>query len=132
MADWKVPGEGYKFTKTDEWVKVEGDEAVIGISDYAQDLLSDLVFVELPAEGDAFDQGDTFGVVESVKAASDVNMPVSGEIVAVNEALEDAPETINESPYDEGWIARVKLSDASELDGLMDGAAYQTYCEERE
>lgn len=132
MADWTVPGEGYKFTKTDEWVKVEGDEALIGISDYAQDLLSDLVFVELPGEGETFDQGDTFGVVESVKAASDVNMPVSGEVVAVNEALEDTPETINEQPYDEGWIVRVKLSDPSQLDDLMDAAAYQTYCEERE
>lgn len=132
MADWKIPEDGYKFTKSDEWIKMEGDEALVGISDYAQDLLSDLVFVELPAEGDSFDKEDAFGVVESVKAAADVNMPVSGEVVAVNEVLEDAPETINSDPYGEGWIIRIKPSDTSELDNLMDGAAYRAYCEERE
>lgn len=130
MADWNTP-EGYKYSETDEWVKVEGGEALIGISDYAQDLLSDLVYVELPEVGDSFDKGDSFGVVESVKAASDVNMPVSGEVVAVNEALEDAPETINSDPYGEGWILRIKLSDPSELDGLRDAANYAAYCEER-
>lgn len=132
MADWNIPEEGYKFAKSDEWVKVDGDEALVGISDYAQDLLSDLVFVELPSVGDSFDQGEGFGAVESVKAAADVNMPVSGEIVEVHEALEDAPETINEDPYGEGWIVRIKLADSSELDGLMDAAAYRAYCEERE
>lgn len=131
MADWSTP-EGYKYSETDEWVKVEDDEALIGISDYAQDLLSDLVYVELPEVGDSFDKNDSFGVVESVKAASDVNMPVSGEIVAVNEALEDTPETINSDPYGEGWIVRVKLSDPSELDSLRDSANYAAYCEERE
>jgi glycine cleavage system H protein len=131
MADLNIPAEGYKFTKSDEWVKLEGDEALIGITDYAQDLLSDLVFVELPEVGDTFDQGDTFGVVESVKAAADVNMPVGGEVVAVNSGLEDAPETINSDAFGEGWIIRIKPSDTSELDGLMDAEAYRAYCEER-
>ncbi len=131
MADWNIPEEGYKFTKSDEWIKVDGDEALVGISDYAQDLLSDLVFVELPSVGDSFDQGEAFGAVESVKAAADVNLPVSGEIIAVHEELEDAPETINQDPYGEGWIVRIKVSDPSELDGLMDAAAYRAYCEER-
>lgn len=131
MANWNIPAEGYKFTKSDEWVKLEGDEALVGITDYAQDLLSDLVFVELPDVGDSFDKGDTFGVVESVKAAADVNMPVSGEVVAVNSELDDAPETINADAFDKGWIIRIKPSDTSELDDLMDAEGYRAYCEER-
>jgi glycine cleavage system H protein len=130
MGDWSIPA-GYKFTESDEWVKLEDGEALIGISDYAQDQLSDLVFVELPAVGDSFDKGEVFGVVESVKAAADVMMPVGGEVVAVNEDLEDAPEVINEDAYGDGWIIRVKPSDASEVDALMDSGAYETYCEER-
>ncbi len=130
MGDWSIP-EGYKFTESDEWVKLEDGEAQIGISDYAQDQLSDLVFVELPAVGETFGKGEVFGVVESVKAAADVIMPISGEIVAVNEDLEDTPEVINEDAYGEGWIVRIKPSDTSEMDALMDAEAYEAYCEER-
>jgi len=131
MGEWKtLPGA--KYTKSDEWVKADGDEALVGLTDYAQDQLSDLVYVELPAVGDTFDQGDVFGVVESVKAAADVNMPVGGEVLAVNGDLEDAPEVINGDPYTGGWIIRIKLADASELDGLMDEQAYTAYCDERE
>lgn len=130
MADWSIAG-GYKYTDSDEWVKLEGDEALIGISDYAQDQLSDLVFIELPPVGDAFDKGEVFGVVESVKAAADVLMPIGGEIIAVNEGLEDTPEVINEDAYGEGWIVRIKPSDPSEIDDLMNAEAYKAYCEER-
>ncbi len=131
MGDWKFPTD-CKYTQTDEWIRQEGNEALIGITDYAQDKLSDLVYVELPNVGDVLSQGDTLGVVESVKAASDVKMPAGGEIVAVNSDLGDAPETINADPYGKGWIARIKLSNPSELDGLMDAAAYSAYCNERE
>lgn len=131
MGDWKtIPGA--KYTRSDEWVRLDGDEAVIGITDYAQDQLSDLVFVELPAVGDSFEKGATFGVVESVKAAADVNLPIGGEVVAVNEDLEDAPELINEDPFAKGWIIRIKPADGSELDDLMDEDAYKAYCDERE
>ena len=131
MGEWKtLPGA--KYTKSDEWVKLEGAEALVGLTDYAQEQLSDLVFVELPSVGDSFDQGEAFGVVESVKAAADVNMPIGGEIVATNSDLEDTPETINGDPYVQGWIVRIKPSDTSELDGLMDEQAYMAYCDERE
>ena len=131
MGDWTVLDE-LKYTETDEWVKIDGDEASIGITDYAQDQLSDLVFVELPSVGDTFDQGEAFGVVESVKAAADVKMPIGGEVISINEDLEDAPEIINEDAFGEGWIIRVKVADAGEADDLMDAAAYTAYCEERE
>lgn len=121
---------GLKYTKDDEWVKVEGEEATIGITDYAQDALSDIVYLELPDVGDTFSAGDEFGVVESVKAASDLFMPVDGEVVATNEDLLDVPEEINTKPYD-SWMIKVKLSDLSQLDGLMDAEAYTAYCEER-
>lgn len=121
---------GFKYHEEHEWVRVEGDEAVIGISDYAQDQLSDVVYVELPEVGDAFEQGDVFAVVESVKAASDVYMPVSGEILEINEILEDSPELVNQDPYGEAWFVRVALSDPSELDGLMDAEAYKAFLEE--
>jgi glycine cleavage system H protein len=119
------------YTRDDEWLRVEDDEATVGISDYAQDSLSDIVYLEFPSVGESFGQGDTFGVVESVKAAADLYMPVSGEIVAVNEALLDQPELVNEDPYGEAWMVRIRLDDMSELDELMDAAAYRTYCEER-
>ncbi len=120
-----------RYTKDDEWIRVDGDVGIIGITDYAQDALSDIVYVELPSEGENFQEGDAFGVVESVKAASDLYMPLSGEVVAVNEDLPDAPETLNSDPYGEGWLIRVKFSDAGELDSLMDSAAYSAYCDER-
>jgi glycine cleavage system H protein len=119
------------YTRDDEWLRVEDDEATVGISDYAQDSLSDIVYLEFPSVGETFGQGDTFGVVESVKAAADLYMPVSGEIVAVNETLLDQPELVNEDPYGEAWMVRIRLDDMSELDELMDAAAYRTYCEER-
>ncbi|MFN2134647.1 MAG: glycine cleavage system protein GcvH [Candidatus Promineifilaceae bacterium] len=122
---------GLLYTEDDDWILVEGDEATIGITDYAQDSLSDIVYLELPSVGDTFGQGDTFGVVESVKAASDLMMPVGGEITAVNEELIDTPEAVNENPYD-SWLVKFRLSDASELEQLMDAKAYSAYCEERE
>lgn len=127
----KVP-EGLRYTKNDEWIKLDGDSATVGITDYAQDQLSDIVYFEVShAEGDSFKQGDAFGTVESVKAASDVYAPAAGELEAVNAALADAPESINSDPYG-AWMIKLKLADPAELDGLMDAAAYQAYIDERE
>ena len=112
------------YTDDHEWTRVENDEAVIGISDYAQDQLGDIVFVELPDVGESIEKGSEFGTVESVKAVSELYIPVSGEIVAINEALEDAPELINNTPFSDGWMIEVKLDDSSELDALMDKDAY--------
>jgi len=121
-----------KYAETDEWAKVEEDDVVVvGISDYAQDALSDIVYVELPEVGDEIGAGDAVATVESVKAASDINSPVSGEVVEVNEALEDTPEMINEDPYG-AWIFKVKASDLAELDALMDADAYEAFNENRE
>ncbi len=119
------------YTKEDEWLLVAGEEATIGVTDYAQDSLSDIVYLELPAEGDAFEMGDSFGVVESVKAAADLMIPVGGEVLAVNEDLMDEPENINSDPYG-SWLVKIKISDPSELDQLMDATAYEEYCNERE
>jgi glycine cleavage system H protein len=121
--------EELKYTEEHEWVLVEDDIATIGITDFAQDQLGDVVFVELPEVGDNIEAGATFGVVESVKAVSDVYAPVSGEVVEINEELPDEPETLNNSPYDAGWMVKVKLSDPSALDELMDVAAYQGFVE---
>lgn len=119
------------YTDDDEWIRVDGDEATVGVSDYAQDSLSDIVYLELPDVGETFEEGDAFGVIESVKAAADLYMPVSGEVVDVNEALLDEPEVVNEDPYGKAWMVRVKMSDKSQLDELMDADAYRAYCEER-
>ncbi len=124
--------EGLKYTSSDEWIRVEGNIGTIGITDHAQDALNDIVFVDLPEVDDEFDKEESFGVVESVKAASDMHMPVGGKVVAVNDALEDAPETVNADAYGVGWFIKIEISDPSELDGLMDAAAYAKYCEERE
>lgn len=121
-----------RYTDHDEWVRVDGDELVIGITDFAQDQLSDIVYVELPEVGDHLDKGEAFGVVESVKAASDVYMPVDGEIVATNAELEDAPETVNESPYGDGWFVRIRPDDISQLDALMDSGAYRAHVQAQE
>jgi len=118
-----------RYDEEHEWIRVEGEEGVIGISDYAQDALSDVVFVELPEVGDLFDKGDVFAVVESVKAASDVYMPVTGEILEINEQLEDSPELVNQDPYGEAWLVRVTIADPSELDDLLDAEAYKSYVE---
>lgn len=123
--------EGLLYTKEDEWLRVEDDEGIVGISDYAQDALSDLVYLELPGVGETFNQGEVFGVIESVKAAADLYIPISGEVTAVNESLPDTPELMNSDPYGEGWLLRLKISDSSELDGLMDADAYRAYCESR-
>ena len=122
-----------KYTTSHEWVKTEADGTVtVGITDHAQDALSDIVYLELPNEGDFFGTGETFGVVESVKAAADLLMPVSGDVTEINEALIDTPELINQDPYGEAWMIKVKLSDASDLDNLMDAAAYEKHLNERE
>lgn len=113
-----------RYTRDHEWVRVDGDQATVGITQYAADQLGDIVFVELPEVGGQLTQFGTFGVVESVKAVSDLYAPVSGTVVEVNEALRDAPELLNSDPFGDGWIARLELGDASELDGLMDAAAY--------
>ena len=116
-----------KYTEDHEWVKVEGDIATVGITQHAQDALGDVVFVELPEVGKVYGQKDTAGVVESVKAAADVYMPVSGEIVEVNEALRADPSLANSDPLNTGWCFKVKLSDASQLDALLDEAAYSAF-----
>jgi glycine cleavage system H protein len=119
-----LPSE-LKYTKSHEWIRDEGDGSVtIGITDHAQEQLGDLVFVELPEVGETVDAGHECAVVESVKAASDVYSPVSGEVIGVNEALADAPETINEDAFGKGWMFRVRLSDPAELDSLLDADAY--------
>jgi glycine cleavage system H protein len=115
----------FKFTKEHEWVKVEDDVAAMGITDYAQHELGDVVYVELPTVGDSFAKGDAIGNIESVKAVSDVYAPLSGEIVEINENLEDKPESINQDPYGEGWIVKIKLDDPAELDELMSDEDYQ-------
>ncbi len=123
----------YKYSKTDEWVKVEGNIATIGITDYAQEQLSDVVFVEItPAVGATVQKGKLFGTIESVKAASDINLPVSGKVVSVNDAIADAPEKVNTEPFTTAWMIKVELSNPSELNELMDAAAYTEYCETRE
>lgn len=116
-----------KYTKDHEWVRLEGDVALIGITDYAQTELGDVVFVELPEPGAAVTQGETFGVVESVKAASDLYSPVSGTVLQANAALQDSPELVNAEPFGGGWMLRVQPSDPGELDTLMDAAVYDEH-----
>ena len=130
MAEIQFPDD-VKYAESDEWVRIEGDTATIGISDYAQDALNDIVYVEFPDVGDTFDKGETFGSVESVKAASDVYTHVSGEIIEVNEALEDEPELINTDPFGKGWLVKIKLDGEADLSDLMDSAAYKSYCDDR-
>ena len=122
-----------RYTKSHEWVQDTGDgNATIGITDHAQEMLGDLVFVDLPDVGDSVDAGAECAVVESVKAASDIYSPISGEIIAVNEALNDAPETINEDAFGEGWIYKIKLSDEAELDSLLDAVGYESVLAEED
>lgn len=117
---------GLKYSREHEWLRQETDGSyTVGISDYAQHILGDMVFVDLPESGATVNAGDDCAVVESVKSASDIYAPISGEIIAVNETLSDAPELVNSSPYDEGWIFKIKASDSSELDALLDADAYQ-------
>ena len=124
-----IPNE-LRYVASHEWIRDEGDGTVtIGITDHAQDLLGDVVFVELPEVGDKVSAGDDIGVVESVKAASDVYAPLTGEVVAVNEDLEDAPELVNSDPYGDGWFIRLRLTDAGELEDLLDADGYAEHCE---
>ena len=121
-----------KYTESDEWLRLEGKVATVGVTDYAQDQLSDLVFFEITAAvGETVSKRQTIGAIESVKAAADLYSPVSGKLKEINESLAGAPELVNSDPYGAGWMARVELSDPGELDGLMDSAAYQKHCEER-
>lgn len=118
-----------QYAATHEWARTDGDQVTVGISDYAQSTLSDVVYVELPEVGDRVSKGEQLGVVESVKAAGDIYAPVSGTVVAVNEGLEDAPELVNQDPFGEGWLVRIKLDDPAELADLMDAAAYKALVE---
>ncbi len=121
-----------KYTKTDEWVKVDGNIGTVGITDYAQNQLSDIVYVEITvAEGDSVKKETTCATLESVKAAADVTLPVSGTVTALNEALADTPEQVNSDPFGNAWMVKVELSNPGELNSLMDAAAYTAYCEER-
>jgi len=119
----EVPSE-LKFLSSHEWVLIEGNVATVGVSDHAQELLGDLVYVELPEQGSAVAAGDSVGVIESVKAASDTYAPVSGEVTEVNEELEGAPERINDDPYGDGWMYKITMEDADEVSDLLDAAAY--------
>lgn len=121
-----VPAD-LKYAKSHEWVRIEGEIATVGITDFAQEQLGDLTFVELPEVGDTFEQGAEFGSVESVKAASEVYCPVGGEVIEINDELEDAPEKVNESPFEEGWLIKIKIS--GDPDGLLDADGYQALIE---
>ncbi|MDP4281192.1 MAG: glycine cleavage system protein GcvH [Bacteroidota bacterium] len=114
-----------KYTKDHEWIRVEGEEAFVGITDYAQHELGDIVFVEVETVGEVLNQGETFGTIEAVKTVSDMFMPAGGEVLAFNEDLTTKPETINQDPYEKGWVVRIRISNAAELDQLLDAAAYE-------
>jgi len=128
MTDFKTPDD-LKYQKSDEWLRVDGDTGTVGITDYAQDALNDIVFVEMPEVGDTLAKGEAFGTVESVKAAADLVMPVDGEVIEINEPLEEEPEIINDSPYEEGWVIKIKIT--GEVEGLMDAKAYDAFCDDR-
>jgi len=131
MASLKHP-DNLKYTKTDEWVRVDGDQATIGITDYAQDQLGDIVYIELPwDEGASVSHEDKFGDIESVKATSELISPISGEIVSANQELKDRPELINDSPYEDGWMLVVKMSSPDQLNSLMSAEDYETYLQGR-
>ena len=130
MGDWKVPAE-LKYADTDEWFAVAGDVVTIGITDYAQDQLNDIVYVEFKEAGDNVEAGDSFGEVESVKAASELYSVVAGEIIEVNSALEDAPEIVNADPFGAGWMVKIRSDSLVALDALMDATAYDAYCDSR-
>jgi len=121
--------EDIRYTKEHEWVKVDGDQAVLGITDHAQHELGDITFIELPESGRTIGASESFAIVESVKAASDIYSPIGGQIIEVNSELENAPETINKSPYENGWIVKIKITDRTGLDKLMDHSAYRSFIE---
>jgi glycine cleavage system H protein len=124
--------EDLHYSKDHEWVRVEGDVSVIGITDYAQNSLGDVVYVELPKAGESFAAGESFGSVESVKAVSEIYMPVGGEVVEVNEALQDEPEKVNTDPYGDGWMIRVRMTYPGEIDKLMTAAEYEDFTQAKE
>ena len=130
MADYEIPAELH-YTREDEWCRVEGNRVVIGVTDYAQQQLGDIVFVELPAVGTAIERGEPFGVIESVKAVSDLYAPVTGEVVEVNADLGDRPEQVNEDCYGDGWLIAVAVSDDADLTEHLDAATYRRHVEER-
>ncbi len=122
--------QGLRYTRTHEWVKVEGDVATVGVTDFAQSELGDITYLELPQPGTQVKRGEPMGVIESVKAASDIYSPVSGEVIEANQAVVDAPEKVNQSPYGEAWLVRIRLSDPTEVEKLMDAAAYEQFLAE--
>ena len=130
MAGLTYPAD-LKYTKSDEWVRVEGDQATIGITDYAQDQLGDIVYIELPWDAQTLVSEAKFGDIESVKATSELLSPISGEVIRANEALKDKPELINDSPYEDGWMLVVKISNPAELDGLLSAEQYEAYLKGR-
>lgn len=130
MAEPNIPDD-VMYAKSDEWVRIDGSTATIGISDYAQEQLNDIVYVELPEVGQKMGKGESFGSVESVKAASDLYSPVAGTVSEVNSALEDEPELINSDPYGKGWIIKLTLDGSADTSDLMDASAYQSYNEDR-
>lgn len=121
-----IPSNLY-YTKEHEWIRVEGNEAFVGITDYAQSELGEIVFVDINTEGETLAQGDVFGSVEAVKTVSDLNMPVTGEVLEINEAINDQPELVNNDPYGEGWMIKIRVVSAAELDTLMDAEAYKEF-----
>ncbi len=120
------------YTKDHEWLRLSGDTAYVGITDFAQQSLGDIVYVELPKVGDSFEISDPFGSVESVKSVNELFIPVSGEVVEINEALGDAPELVNNDPYRDGWMIKIKLADATEVDALLSAAEYEDFIKEQE
>ena len=130
MVAYQLP-EDFRYTEDDEWIRSDAGQAVVGITDYAQQQLGYIVFVELPEVGAVFSQGDSFGVIESVKAVADLCAPISGSVVAVNETLNERPEAVNQDCYDDGWLIALAPSDPGELDALMDAAGYRKHVEER-
>ncbi len=127
----KVPA-GLKYSSSDEWIKLEGDVATIGITDYAQEQLSDIVFVEIAVEpGDSVKKNTVGVTLESVKAAADVNLPISGKVISINESLSQSPELVNTDPFEGAWMVKLQLTNPAEMDNLMDAASYEKYCQER-
>jgi glycine cleavage system H protein len=131
VPEFEIP-DVLHYSAEDEWVRIEGDQVVIGITDYAQQQLGDIVFVELPEVGASIDRGDSFGVIESVKAVSDLFAPLTGEVIAVNEELRERPEAVNEDCYGDGWILSLRPTDAEEIGGLLHAQAYQKHVDDRE
>ena len=114
-----------KYTSEHEWIRIEGDEAIVGITDYAQDQLGDIVFIDIPTEGETLEAGEVFGTIEVVKTVSDLFLPIAGEVLCQNEALADTPELVNQDPYGEGWLIKIKPNNAADIEGLLDAEAYQ-------